>query len=101
VTVKGTVNLGKGKKARLNGGTQIVVPGTIAKFTLLFPAALKAKLKELSRKQSLRLALTATAPNVVGRPTTKKLKLKVKGQEKPDRKGKRGKGKGGKAKSKD
>jgi hypothetical protein len=93
VTVKGTVNLGKGKKARLSGGTQVVVPGTIAKFTLLFPAALKERLKTLSRKQSLRLALTATAPNVVGTPTTRKLKVKIKGQEKPTRKGKKGKGK--------
>ncbi len=95
VTVKGTVNLGKGKKARLNGGTQIVVPGTIAKFTLLFPGSLKSALKTLSRKQSLQLALTATAPNVVGVPTTKKLKAKVRGQKKPARKGKRKGGKRG------
>jgi hypothetical protein len=94
VTVKGTVNLGKGRKAKLNGGTQIVVPGTIAKFTILFPAALKERLKELSRKQSVRLALAVTAPNIVDKPTTKRLKVKVKGQKKPARKGKKGKGKG-------
>jgi hypothetical protein len=93
VTVAGTVKLGKGKTAKLSGGSQVVVPGTIAKFTLIFPAGLKAKLKELSRKQSLKLALTATAANIVGAPTVSTLKAKVKGQKKPVRKAK---GKGGK-----
>jgi hypothetical protein len=92
VTVAGKVKLGKGKTAKLHGGTQLVVPGTIAKFTIVFPGALKSALKALSRKQSLTLALTATAPNVAGAPTVKKLKAKVKGQEKPARKGKKGKG---------
>jgi hypothetical protein len=83
VTVAGTVKLGKGKSATLNGGTQVVAPGAIAKFNLLFPKALKAKLKQLSRKQSLTLNLTATAPNVVGSPTATSLKVKLKGQAKP------------------
>lgn len=91
VTVAGTINLGKGKKVKLRGGRQIVTPGTISKFTLIFTGPLKAKLKELSRKQSLQLVLKATAPNVVGPPTTRKLKTKVKGQKKPVRKGKGGK----------
>jgi hypothetical protein len=86
VTVTGTVKLGKGKSASLNGGTQVVAPGTIAKFTLLFPEALKAKLKQLSRKRFLFLNLTATAPNVAGAPTTSSLKVKLKGQAKPKRK---------------
>jgi hypothetical protein len=94
VTVAGTVKLGKGKTAKLAGSTQIVVPGTIAKFTLIFPEALKAKLKELTRKQSLQLVLTATASNIVGAPTVSTLKVKVKGQKKPVRKAK-GKGKKG------
>jgi hypothetical protein len=92
VTVAGKVKLGKGKTAKLSGNTQVVVPGTIAKFTLIFPAGLKSKLKELSRKRSLRLILTATASNIVGAPTVKTLKAKVKGQKKPVRKGKKGKG---------
>jgi hypothetical protein len=83
VTVAGTANLGKGKSATLSGGTQIVAPGAIAKFTLLFPKALKAKLKQLSRKRFLFLNLTATAPNVVGSPTSTILKVKLKGQAKP------------------
>lgn len=97
VTVAGTVKLGKGKTAKLSGGVQVVTPGTIAKFTLIFPAGLKSKLKELSRKQSLQLVLTATAPNIVGAPTVSTLKAKVKGQKKPVRKVKgKVKGKGGK-----
>ena len=94
VTVAGKVKLGKGKTAKLSGSSQVVVPGTIAKFTLIFPEALKAKLKELSRKQSLQLVLTATATNIVGAPTVSTLKVKVKGQKKPVRKAK-GKGKKG------
>ena len=90
VTVAGKVKLGKGKTAKLSGGVQVVTPGTIAKFTLIFPSGLKAKLKELSRKQSLQLVLTATAPNIVGTPTVSTLKAKVKGQKKPTHKGKKG-----------
>ena len=93
VTVAGKVSLGKGKKVNLNGGTQIVTPGTIAKFTILFPARLKERLKALSRKQFLTLALTATAPNIAGGPTVQKVNAKAKGQKKPARKGKTGKGK--------
>ncbi|HET9197455.1 MAG TPA: hypothetical protein VFN92_04285, partial [Solirubrobacterales bacterium] len=32
VTVKGVAKLGKGRKAKLNGGTQNLVPGTLSKF---------------------------------------------------------------------
>jgi hypothetical protein len=83
VSVTGTVKAGKGKAIKLSGGTQIVVPAAIAKFTLLFPEKLKRKLKQLSRKQFLWLNLSATAPNVVGAATTRHLKVKLKGQAKP------------------
>ncbi|HEY0392796.1 MAG TPA: hypothetical protein VGC63_13930 [Solirubrobacterales bacterium] len=83
VTVAGTIKLAKGKSVKLNGGTQIVVPGTISKFTLLFPKKLRSALKELPRKRSLSLTVTATAPNIVGSPTTKTLKLRLAGQAKP------------------
>lgn len=91
VNVVGTVKLGKGKKAKLSGGTQIVVPGTISKFTVIFPGSLKSKLQELSRKQSLSLAFKATATNAAGALTTSRLKAKLRGQKKPARKGKGGK----------
>jgi len=80
VTVKGVVNLGKGKKAKLNGGTKSLTPGTLGKFTLKFSKALKAKLKELSSKKSLTLKATATGTSVSGAVTTKVVKAKLKGQ---------------------
>jgi hypothetical protein len=85
VTVTGTAKLGKGQTAKLSGGTQIVVPGVISRFTLLFPEKLKAKLKQLSRKRFLWLNLVATAPNSAGAITTSDLKVKLKGQAKPRR----------------
>lgn len=93
VTATGAVKLGKGKSVKLNGGTQIVSPGASAKFTILFPKKLREALKALPAKRSLALTLTATAPNIVGAPTTKTLKLHLKGQAKPkkhSRKGPRG-----------
>jgi len=82
VSVKGVVNLGKGKKAKLNGGTKNLSPGVLGKFTLKFSKALKAKLKELSVKQSLTLKATVTGTSASGAVTTKTLKIKLKGQEK-------------------
>lgn len=84
VTVAGTVKLGKGKSVKLSGGTQIVAPGTIAKFILLFPEKLKSKLKQLSRKQFLWLNLAATAPNSAGAVSTSNLKVRLKGQASPE-----------------
>jgi hypothetical protein len=85
VAVAGKVSLGKGKTAKLNGGTQVVAPGTIAKFTLLFSKKLKTALKTIPAKRSLSLRLTATAPNLVGAATIRKLKVKLQGQAKPKR----------------
>jgi hypothetical protein len=87
VTVKGAVKLGKGKSAKLGGGTQIVAPGTLAKFTLLFPQKLRTALKALPSKQFLTLKVTASTPNVVGKPSKKILKLHLRGQAKPTRHG--------------
>jgi len=83
VSVKGVANLGKGKKAKLNAGTQILSPGLQGKFKLFFTKKLKTKLKELSPKQKLTLTVTVSGTNVTGPPTTKTLKLKLKGQAKP------------------
>ena len=79
VTVGGTVKLGKGKTAKLSGGTQIVAPGGLAKFKLLFPASLKAALQQLPPKMKLSLMLTARAPGATSRNFT----VKVAGQKKP------------------
>ncbi len=83
VTVAGKVKLGKGKAAKLNGGTQVVAPGALAKFTVPFTGKLKAALKKLGRKQKLKLKLTASAPNVIGAPSVSKATVAVAGQAKP------------------
>ncbi|HET9197433.1 MAG TPA: hypothetical protein VFN92_04170 [Solirubrobacterales bacterium] len=80
VTVKGVAKLGKGRKAKLNGGTQNLVPGTLSKFRLFFTKALKNKLKELSPDKKLTLKVTVSGTSVAGALTTKTLKLKLKGQ---------------------
>jgi len=72
--------LGKGKKAKLNGGTQNLVPGTLSKFRLFFTKGLKNKLKELSPQKKLTLKVTVSGTSVAGAVTTKTLKLKLKGQ---------------------
>ena len=80
VTVNGKVPLGKGKKAKLKGGTKAVVPGAFTKFTLRFPAKLVKRLEELPPSKKLTLTITSSAPNVAGAPTKKTIKVKLKGQ---------------------
>ena len=80
VKVTGTVSLGKGKKAKLSGGSHTVKPGKIARFTLKFPKKLKAALADLSKSQSLKLKLTASATDLIGRVAKDQLKVKLKGQ---------------------
>jgi hypothetical protein len=83
VTVIGVANLGKGKKVKLNGGTQNLAPGVLGKFTLRFTKGLKAKLKELPPKRSVRLNVTVSGTSISGAVTTSALKLKLRGQAKP------------------
>jgi hypothetical protein len=80
VTVNGKVSLGKGKKATLKGGTKAVGPGAFTKFKLKFPAKLIKRLKELPPSKKLTLKVTSTAPNLAAAPTTKTIKVKLKGQ---------------------
>jgi hypothetical protein len=82
VNVTGTANLGKGKKAKLKSKARTVVPGKVSRFTLKFPKKLKDRLKELEKKRSLALKVTAKATDVAARVTTDKLTVKVKGQAK-------------------
>jgi hypothetical protein len=79
VTVTGTVKIGKGKTVKLSGNTQTVALGALAKFTVLFPAKLKAALKQLPTSKKLTINLSASAPGA----TTKTLTVKVPGQKKP------------------
>jgi hypothetical protein len=80
VTVNGKVTLGRGKKATLKGGTKAVAPGAFTKFKLKFPAKLIKRLKELPPSKKLTLKVTSTAPNLAAAPTTKTIKVKLKGQ---------------------
>jgi hypothetical protein len=80
VTVNGKVSLGKGKKAKLKGGTKSAAPGHFTKFHLVFPASLVDRLEELAPKQSLTLKITTSAPNVAAPPTKKVLKVRLRGQ---------------------
>jgi hypothetical protein len=80
VTVKGVAKLGKGKKAKLNGGTQNLIPGTLSKFKLFFTKGLKNKLKETSPKERVKLKVTVSGTSVSGTVTKKTLNLKLKGQ---------------------
>jgi hypothetical protein len=80
VTVKGKVPLGKGKKAKLKGGTKAVAPGAFTKFKLKFPAKLIKRLKELPPSKKLTLKITSTAPNVAAAPTKKTIRVRLKGQ---------------------
>ncbi|HVO53256.1 MAG TPA: hypothetical protein VMT37_02480 [Solirubrobacterales bacterium] len=80
VSVKGVVKLGKGKKAKLSGGSHTVSPGQIASFKLKFPGKLKAKLKELPPSKTLSLKLAVGATNVLGTVNTTTKTIKLKGQ---------------------
>jgi len=80
VKVAGTISLGKGKKAKLASKAKTVPPGKVARFTLKFPKKLKKRLQELDRKQSLRLKIIASATDLIGRVTSDKLKVRLKGQ---------------------
>jgi hypothetical protein len=82
VTVGGSVKIGTGKTAKLAGSTQIVAPGSLAKFTILFPAALKTALKQTPASKRLTLSLSASAPGA----TTTNFTVRVPGQMKPARK---------------
>jgi hypothetical protein len=80
VKVTGVASLGKGKRAKLSSKTATVAPGKVSRFTLKFPKKLKNRLEDLKRKRSLRLKLTASATDLIGRVTTDKLNTKLKGQ---------------------
>jgi hypothetical protein len=79
VTVGGSAQLGKGKTAKLSTSTQIVSPGALSKFTVLFPAKLRTALKQTPTSKKVTVSLSASAPGA----TTTNLTVKVKGQEKP------------------
>ncbi len=65
----------------LSGGTQTVKPGQIARFVVKLPTRVTSRLRGLAPKQSLKAKLTATATDLAGRKTTKRVTVKLKGQK--------------------
>lgn len=70
----------------LDGGTQVVAPGQLAQFTLRFTKRLKKTLAQLPRKRSLTLRIAAVATDLAGRPSSTTARVKLRGQEKPQKK---------------
>lgn len=98
VTVFGSVKIpkkGKKGKARLitlQGGTQIVSPGSVIPFNLVYPPTLKSALTALPKTKSLPLVVTMTATDLAGQVSVSQLTLKLKGQKKGKAKAKGKKG---------
>ncbi len=80
VTVTGSAKLGKGKGAKLNGGTKTLAAGQQGSFTLKFTKRLKAKLATLPASRKLKLAITVTAANSAGAAGVQSLTVKLPGQ---------------------
>jgi hypothetical protein len=88
VTVTATTKSGKSSKRRvlkggsltLKGGTQTIKPNQLAKFKLKFSSALKAQLRGLPHGRSLKLAVTASARNLVGQVSKKTTTVRLRGQ---------------------
>jgi hypothetical protein len=78
VKVAGTAKV-NGKKIKLKGGSKSVTPGTLAKFKVKVPAALKAALAAIPPGKSIKIKLTASATDMVGRVTTDKSSVKLPG----------------------
>jgi hypothetical protein len=78
VKVAGTAKV-KGKTIKLKGGTKAVTPGALARFKVKVPAALKAALAALPPGKTIKIQLTASATDLVGRVTTDKSSVKLHG----------------------
>ena len=78
VTVLGTAKV-KGKKVKLKGGTKTVKPGALARFKVKVPSALKAALAALPPGKTIKIQLTASATDLIGRVTTDKSSVKLHG----------------------
>ncbi len=78
VTVLGTAKV-NGKKVKLKGGSKSVVPGSLTQFTVKVPAALRAALAKLPAGKSIKVQLSASATDLLGRVTTDKSSVKLPG----------------------
>jgi hypothetical protein len=82
VTVAATVPLGKGKKVTLSAPGRTITPGRLASFRLALPPRVTKALDALSIEKTLKMKITATAPNLTGRPSKVAKTVKLKGKAK-------------------
>jgi len=80
VSLNGVVKI-KGKTVTLTGGPVTVAPGTLTPFTLKLPKSLRKALATLPSSRSIKVTLTATATDVIGRTTTDTTKVKLPGRK--------------------
>jgi hypothetical protein len=78
VKLLGTAKV-NGKKVKLTGGSKSVKPGVLTKFKVRLPAALKAALAALPSGKRIKIQLTASATDLIGRVTTDKSSVKLPG----------------------
>jgi hypothetical protein len=76
VTGKAKVN---GKTLNLKGGTKACPAGTLTKFTVKLPKALKSALADLPPSKRIKVTLTATTTDLVGRVATDQSTVKLPG----------------------
>lgn len=69
------------RRIRLRPVTHLVNPGEITAYTMRFPDKLKQVLRGLSRRRSLKLAVTAEGRNLAGIPKADRLGVKLRGQQ--------------------
>ena len=68
-----------GKKYKLKGGTKAVAAGVLTTFKVKLPKGLKAALATVPRNKSIKVTLTSSATDSIGRVTTDKAKVKLPG----------------------
>jgi hypothetical protein len=76
---KATRKAGVSSQAKLKKVTKTVSPGKLTRFTLNFPATLKAAVKTLPAGKSITVKLQASATDVAGRVVSDKSSLRLKG----------------------
>ena len=88
VTVTGSAKIPNARRrarssaqAKLPKQTKVVPPGTLTRFSLNFPKKLKSAVSGLRKGRTLKLNITATAPNLAGPATTDRAQVKLKGRK--------------------
>ena len=80
VSLSGVAKM-KGKTVTLTGGPLTVASGTLTPFTLKLSKGLRKVLAVLPSSRSIKVTLTATATDVIGRTTTDTTTLKLPGRK--------------------